>query len=277
MKIQVNKNSEKLALYQNTIDQDLNKHYIRKLEPDEIPSTGWILPEHGVINPNKPGKLRRVSNAKSKFKGVCLNDMLLTGPDLLCNLLGVITQFREGKHRITADIEGMSMQVSVNREDRKCFRFLWGAEEPDFFEYTRFVFGAKCSPNCAIYALRTCADDNAESHPHIKKLVYENFYMDDFFEATDNIEVEHFMNTRPITTVSASPDDDEALTANHFLLGRAQASMSPLQTQQPSTLSRQWKFTHQLATHIWKRLMKEFIPSDIEGMYMQVSVNREDR
>ena len=140
MKIQLNKNSEKLALYQNTIDQDLSKHYIRKLEPDEIPSTGWTLPEHGVINPNKPGNFRRVSNAKSKFKGVCLNDMLLTGPDLLCNLLGVITRFREEKHPITADIEGMYMQVSVNPEDRKFLRFLWGAEEPEFLEYTRFIF-----------------------------------------------------------------------------------------------------------------------------------------
>ena len=97
MKIQLNKNSEKLALYQNTIDQNLSKHYIWKLEPDEIPSTVWILPEHGVINPNKPGKFRRVSNTKSKFKGVCLNDMLLTRPDLICNLLGVITRFCVGK------------------------------------------------------------------------------------------------------------------------------------------------------------------------------------
>ena len=67
------------------------------------------------------------------------------------------------------------------------------------------------------------------------------------------------MNARPITTVLASPDDVEALTPNLFLLGRAHASMPPLQTQQPSTLSRQWKFAQQLATHIWKRWMKEFI------------------
>ena len=74
-------------------------------------------------------------------------------------------------------------------------------------------------------------------------------------------EVEHFMNATPITTFSASPDVVEALTPNHFLLGRAHASMPPLKTQQPSTLSRQWKFAQQLATHIWKRLMKQFIPT----------------
>ena len=52
-------------------------------------------------------------------------------------------------------------------------------------------------------------------------------------------EVEHFMSARPITTVSSSPDDVEALIPNFFLLGRVHASMPPLQTQQPSTLSRQ--------------------------------------
>ena len=72
-------------------------------------------------------------------------------------------------------------------------------------------------------------------------------------------EVEHFMNTRPITTVSSSPDEVEAVISNYFLLGRAHASMPPLQTQQPSILSRQWLFAQQLATHIWKRLMKDFI------------------
>ncbi|XP_063711366.1 uncharacterized protein LOC134839674 [Symsagittifera roscoffensis] len=100
------------------------------------------------------------------------------------------------------------------------------------------------------------------------KLVKDSFYAiigsqiltDDIFN-TVLCEVEHFTITRPITTVSASPDDVEALTANHFLLGRAHASLPPLQTQQSSTLSRQWKFTHQLETHISKRLMKEFIPT----------------
>ena len=72
--------------------------------------------------------------------------MLFTGPDLLSNLIGVINRFREGKHFITADIEGMYMQVSVNPGDRKILRYLCGAEEPEFFEYTRFVFEANCSP-----------------------------------------------------------------------------------------------------------------------------------
>ena len=94
-------------LYSATIEKDLQCGYIRRIPHDEVPSTGWLLPEHGVLHPNKPGKLRRVSNARAKYKGVCLNDMLLTGPDLLANILGIILRFREKRYPLSADIEAM--------------------------------------------------------------------------------------------------------------------------------------------------------------------------
>ena len=94
------------AMYQDTIDKDIDKGYIRKLESHEIPTTGWILPEHGVYSHVK-ASLRRVSNAAAKLKITCLNDMLPTAPDLLANLVGVILRFRQKKIPISADIEGM--------------------------------------------------------------------------------------------------------------------------------------------------------------------------
>ena len=54
------------------------------------PESIWYLPHHPVTNPNKPGKVRRVANAASKFRGESLNLNLLTGPDLLNNLVGVL-------------------------------------------------------------------------------------------------------------------------------------------------------------------------------------------
>ena len=45
----------------------------------------WYLPHHPVVNPNKPGKIRRVLNGAAKFHGASLNKSLLTGPDLLQN------------------------------------------------------------------------------------------------------------------------------------------------------------------------------------------------
>ena len=64
----------------------------------------WYLPHHPILNPNKPGKVRRVCNAASKYKEVCLNDKLLARPDLLHGLAGTIFRFREQSIALTADI-----------------------------------------------------------------------------------------------------------------------------------------------------------------------------
>ncbi|XP_030638641.1 alpha-1,3-mannosyl-glycoprotein 4-beta-N-acetylglucosaminyltransferase B [Chanos chanos] len=44
--------------------------------------------------PQKPGQIRVVFDSSAKCQGVSLNDMLLSGPNLINNLLGVLIQFR---------------------------------------------------------------------------------------------------------------------------------------------------------------------------------------
>ena len=72
-------------------------------------------------------------------------------------------------------------------------------------------------------------------------------------------EIEQYMNDRPITIVSSSPCDIEALTVNHLFLETMLASMPPRIISQASTLMKQWKFEQQLSNYIWKCLIKEFI------------------
>ena len=60
--------------YAKTINEDLEKVTRSKFL--------MYLPAHPVINPNKPGKMRRVLNDAAKFHGTSLNKYLLTGPDL---------------------------------------------------------------------------------------------------------------------------------------------------------------------------------------------------
>ena len=87
------------ARYQETIKVDLESEDVRKLDEEELretkDETHLYVPHHPVINPHKPEKVRRVYNAAAKFRGPLLNDMLLTGPDLLQNLVGIIFKFRE--------------------------------------------------------------------------------------------------------------------------------------------------------------------------------------
>ena len=117
MEKRLEKDLELKEAYKGTIKKDLENHFVRKLDQEKVSITEkdmqWYLPHHPVKHPHKPGKVRRVCNAASKFRGCSLNDKLLSGPDLLRNLVGIVFRFREHLIAITADIESMFLQVAV--------------------------------------------------------------------------------------------------------------------------------------------------------------------
>ena len=109
------------------------------------------------MNPNKSGKVRQVFNGASKFHGTSLNKSLLVGPFLLQNLICVLLRFLQHKSAVSADMEGMFLQVGVPARDKILLRFLWREDtfsDVVVHQYTRHIFGARDSPTCAIFALR---------------------------------------------------------------------------------------------------------------------------
>ena len=182
------------SLYQQSIDKDVKKGFGKILDESEVKGTfgkEWYLPHHPVLNSNKPGKVRRVCNAASKYKDMCLNDKLLAGPDLLHGLIGTIFRFREGPIALTADIESMFLQVQIPEQDRSCLRFLWRPrtnELVQIYEYQRQVFGAKNFPTCANFALKRVGLDNEKEYPIAAKAIQNNFYMDDFIKSLETPE-----------------------------------------------------------------------------------------
>ena len=181
--------------YTSTIKEDLNKGYVIEVpdahKVENRSDKEWYLPHHPVLNPNKPDKVRRVLNGAAKFHGASLNKFLLTGPDLLQNLIYVLLRFRQHTYAVSADIEGMFLQVGVLPSDQPSLRFLW-REDPTtnvvVYQYTRHIFGAKDSPTCANYALQRTARDNAKFYPEAAKAVLENFYMDDYLDSVESPE-----------------------------------------------------------------------------------------
>ena len=52
-----------IKLYQNSIHTDVEKGFIKILDESDVKGNcgnEWYLPHHSVLNPNKPGKVRRV-------------------------------------------------------------------------------------------------------------------------------------------------------------------------------------------------------------------------
>lgn len=75
-------------------------------------------------------------------------------------------------------------------------------------------------------------------------------------------EVEAIINSRPLTTLSDSPNDLEPLTPNHLLLLKGQPTLPPGSFQKSDSYSRRrWKQIQYLSDIFWKRWVREYLPT----------------
>ena len=84
----------------------------------------WYIPHHGVYHRVKK-KIRVVYDCSAKYKGVSLNDCLITGPDLITSLVGILLRFRKESVAFMCDVTKMFPQFLVPECQRDYLRFLW--------------------------------------------------------------------------------------------------------------------------------------------------------
>ncbi|XP_068229507.1 uncharacterized protein [Palaemon carinicauda] len=133
----------------------------------------WYLPLFDVYHPKKPGQIRSVFDYSSKFNGVSLNSVLLTGPN------------RKEMMAVTSDSQHMFHYFLVREDHRNYLQFLWHNYKDidnDLVEYRmRFhVFGNSPSPAVAMLGLRKTAQASEKDFSNrVTRFVSRNFYVDD--------------------------------------------------------------------------------------------------
>ncbi|XP_063412631.1 uncharacterized protein LOC134695338 [Mytilus trossulus] len=167
----------------------VNKH-AEKAPNLPIGNECWYLPFFGVYHPKTPGKVRIVFDSSAKFSGSSLNDVLIKGPDLTNNLLGVLLRFRKEAVAVTADVEQMFYNFKVTDSHRDYLRFVWHENNEVHrplidYRMTVHVFGNSPSPSVATYCLRR-AVQNADND--IQDFVYYNVYVDDGLMSCPDVE-----------------------------------------------------------------------------------------
>ena len=116
----------------------------------------WYLPLFGVYHPQKKDRIRGVFDSSAKCDGVSLNDVLISGPDLMNNLVGVLLRFRREPVAVMADIEKMFYCFFVDSDHRRFLSFIWH-EDNDFqkplvdYQMKVHVFGNSPSPAVATF------------------------------------------------------------------------------------------------------------------------------
>ena len=115
--------------------------------------------------------------------------MLLPGPDLMNNLIGVVMSFCKEKVAVICDVEQMFHSFYVHPAHRDFFRFLWfkgNNPSKPIVEYRMNVhlFGNGPSPTVATYGLRRTASNGEEA----KRFIHRNFYVDDGLASLPNAQ-----------------------------------------------------------------------------------------
>ena len=182
--------------YRETITQYVTDGHARKLTEEEAKKSNrlrWFIPHHAVFSANKPGKVRVVFDAAAAYRGVSLNEQLLSGPDLLQSLPGVLLRFRERAVAVSGDIKQMYHQIRVTEVDQPATSFLWReldtSRPPDVYQMCVAIFGARSSPVIANYVLRKCLEqDWPEDMLDLARNgdARRSFYMDDLLCSADD-------------------------------------------------------------------------------------------
>lgn len=75
-------------------------------------------------------------------------------------------------------------------------------------------------------------------------------------------EIERLLNNRPLTHVSVDPQDLEAITPNHFFIGRNSPNVPPDVFDERDLNSRKrWRQAQTLTDHFWRRWLCEYVPA----------------
>ena len=176
--------------YLEFMEKILSKGHASSVPQEEVTSknqTGnvWYLPHFGVYHPKKPTQIRVVFDSSAEFEGVSLNKELLSGPDMMNSLLGVLIRFRTETTAVMCDIEQMFHSFHVNPSHRDFLRFLWFEDNvigKPTVEYCMNVhlFRNGPSPAFATFGLRKTAADGEEKFGKVaSNFVHRYFYVDD--------------------------------------------------------------------------------------------------
>jgi hypothetical protein len=176
-------------LYNEAFNELMENNYIEEVKIEEVKN---FLPHSGVYRPeHKSTPLRIVYDGSAKTSnGFSLNQVMYNGPKLQSEIFVIINRFRMHEFCIMADIQKMFLKVLVDEPCSKFQAVLWKrpGETLKAYKHRVLVFGLGSSPWLACRCVAQIGEDEQKNFPLVKKLINENFYVDDAIISTKTID-----------------------------------------------------------------------------------------
>ena len=136
--------------------------------------------------------VRLVINPSLKYKGRCLNDLLMKGPNALNDLFGIQLRFRVHFYGLIADVSKMYHTIHTTEVEkhlrRLVFRHLKTDEKPKVYGPTRVMFGDRPAAAISAHCIRETADIYKHIDEQASELIKNDTYVDDLTSGADTIE-----------------------------------------------------------------------------------------
>ena len=176
-------NPDHAKAYQEQMKQMEELGFSQKLTDEELKDYKdpvYYIAHHEVVRPEKRSTpVRIVFNSSVQYKGRCLNDCWIKGPDLLNDMFGVILRFREHPVTVSGDISKMYHRIGIPERDHHVHRFVWRdmdtTKPPDTYVKTVITSGDKPALAMAQIALRKTTEQAEESHPYAAKVLKKEY------------------------------------------------------------------------------------------------------
>ena len=166
---------------------------ISEQELNEYEGPIWFLDHHDVPKENSASTpYRLVVNTSLHHNGLCLNDILMKGPNSLNNLFSVLLNFRRHNVALVGDIKKMYHSIKTTKREKFLRLLYWRNlqvdRDPRIYGIETVNFGDKSAAAIAGVALR----ETAEIFKHIdidaSNKIKNESYVDDILSGGESNE-----------------------------------------------------------------------------------------
>ncbi|XP_055715024.1 uncharacterized protein LOC129809241 [Phlebotomus papatasi] len=220
LEVQLDKNPEMRTLYNNSMQEYLDKGYMNEVFYKKDDENHFYLPHHGVWKPSSTTtKLRVVFNASAKTSsGISLNDVLKIGATVQPELVTILLRFRMHPYAMSCDVTKMYLQVKLHPPHADFQRIVWRSSSDmplQDYKINRVCFGVASSPFLATRVLNELATVEQNQFPLGSQVVKNCFYIDDGLISCDSLEVAQQTQNQLIQLMQCGGFSLAKWSANH--------------------------------------------------------------